>query len=75
MTRTSPHSREGDEPEVLGIAKNAPAPAAAPTAVAAGLGEESSSNSTLWILAGGALALAGLALGFVPVTARGKRAL
>ena len=69
-----PGQPEGEEPEVLGIAKKAPA--AAPTAVAAGLGgEESSSNSTLWILAGGALALAGLTLGFAPATSRGKRAL
>ena len=63
----------GGEPEVLGIEANAPA--AAPTAVDAGLTAQGSgsNSSTLWILAGGALALAGLVLGFSPATPRGKR--
>jgi hypothetical protein len=82
----------GGGPEVLGIAKKAPAagqaaapaaaaaaaaPAAAPTAVAAGLtgGGQSSNSSTLWILAGGAFAMAGLVMGFAPATARGKRSI
>jgi hypothetical protein len=64
---------EGDNPEVLGIAKNAPA--AVPTAVTAGAGGDGGSGGGLWILLGGALALTGLAIGFAPVTARGKRAL
>jgi hypothetical protein len=66
----------GGAPEVLGIARNAPAPAAAvPTAVAGGAGDDSSTSGALWILLGGALALAGLALGFVPAISRGKHSL
>lgn len=60
------------EAEVLGI--EAEAPAAAPTAVDAGLTAQESSNSTLWLLAGAALALMGAALGLTPARARGKRA-
>jgi hypothetical protein len=70
----NPNKPAEGEPEVLGIEQNAPA--AAPTAVDAGLsGAESGSSSTLWILAGAALALAGLVMGFVPVAPRGKREL
>jgi hypothetical protein len=77
---SDPAEPEGDDPEVLGIAKKAPAPAAdapaaAPTAVAAGLDDESGTSGALWILLGGALALAGLTLGFVPATSRGKHTL
>ena len=73
----NPNNPGGGEPEVLGIEANAPAaaPAAAPTAVDAGLTAQESGSSTLWILAGGALALAGLVLGFSPATPRGKRAI
>ena len=70
----NPNQPGDKDPEVLGIEQNAPA--AAPTAVDAGLsGEESGSSSTLWILAGAALALVGLVIGFVPSAPRGKRAL
>ena len=65
---------EGDEPEVLGIAKKAPV--AAPTAVAAGSGDvESGRNAALWIVLGAALVVVGLALGFVPVSSAGKHKL
>ena len=67
---------DGDAPgdaEVLGI--EAEAPAAAPTAVDAGSSaEETGTNSSLWLFAGAALALAGAVLGFTPARARGKRA-
>ncbi len=74
MKGTEGNVPTSNEPEVLGIEKNAPAPAAVPTAVAAGLGgQESGDSSTLWVLLGGALALGGLVMGFAPATARGKR--
>lgn len=58
--------------EVLGV--EAAAPAAAPTAVDAGLTAEQPPSSTgPWLLAGAALALMGAALGFAPARTRGKR--
>ena len=60
----------GGAPEVLGIARNAPA--AVPTAVAGGSGDDSSTSGALWIVLGGGLVLAGLALGLVPAASRGK---
>jgi hypothetical protein len=59
-------------PEVLGIARNAPE-AAVPTAVAGGAGDDGGTSGALWILLGGALALAGLAVGFVPAVSRGGK--
>ena len=38
------------------------------------IAEESGTDSTLWLLAGAALALMGAALGLTPARARGKRA-
>ncbi len=60
-------------PQVLGVQAVAPAPAAVPTAVDAGLAAQQGTSSTPWLLAGAALLLIGLGLGIAPVSVRGKR--